>query len=176
VVAGPGRWIPLAGVARTGSQKALFERVRYSRIDPAAADASAPIQPRSRVRFELEISAQEEITAHSLALTIYSRDGSKLMNFDTVSKGVLVRLRPGNNRFEIHTDAIPLNSGTYAVGFWLEPHRGVPPADWIECAFQMEVAAAAGENPWNKPFSDGHVVSAFEFLAGAEPVGDLSVA
>jgi lipopolysaccharide transport system ATP-binding protein len=173
---GPGRWINLSAAAHSGTQRATFHRVRYQRIDEVGGPSGDEevIHPMSRVRFDIEIEALEAITAHSLALTIYGSDGVKLMNYDTVSKGMLVRLRPGTNSVEIRTDPIPLNSGTYSVGFWLEPHRGAPPADWIESAFQMEIAAAPSESAWNKPFSDGHILSAFEIATDGESAKSLS--
>ena len=174
-VQGPGIWIRLSGLARAGTQMASFQRVRYRCIDDAAP-VDGPIHPMSRVGFDIEITAAEALTAHSLAVTIYGNDGMKLMNFDTVSKGILVRLRPGSNHFEIRTDCLPLNTGTYSVGFWLEPHRGAPPADWIESAFQMEITPAPGESGWNKPFCDGHVVSSFDILNGEGQAASLSMA
>jgi ABC-type polysaccharide/polyol phosphate transport system ATPase subunit len=177
-VRGPGHWISLSAAAHAGTQRATFQKVRYQRIDDIGETVpeDGAIYPMSRVRFEIEIEALEAITAHSLALTIYSREGVKLLNYDTVSKGMLVRLRPGRNSFEIRTDPMPLNPGAYAVGFWLEPHRGAPPADWIESAFQMEVAAPKGENAWNRPFSDGLVFSPFEITTDGETANRLSLA
>jgi lipopolysaccharide transport system ATP-binding protein len=177
-VRGSGRWISLSGAARSGTQRATFHRVRYQRIDEIGdvTPQDGHIYPMSRIKFEIEIEALEAITAHSLAVTIYSTDGVKLMNYDTVSKALLVRLRPGTNTFEFRTDPMPLNPGTYRVGYWLEPHRGAPPADSVECAFQFEVANPQGGNGWNKPFCDGLVVSPFEFVTDGETATSLSIA
>jgi ABC-type polysaccharide/polyol phosphate transport system ATPase subunit len=177
-VRGPGRWISLSAAARSGTQRATFQRARYQRIEEAGdpAPGEGHIYPMSRLRFEIEIEALEAITAHSLAVTIYSRAGAKLMNYDTVSKGMLVRLRPGTNAFEFRTDPVPLNPGTYAVGFWLEPHRGAPPADSIESAFQFEVSPSPGGGLWDKPFCDGLVVSPFEIATDSETATSLSLA
>ena len=118
-IRGPGRWISLSTAAHTGTQRAVFHRIRYQRIDEVSAPTLEAdlIHPMSRLRFEIEIEALEALTVHSLALTIYGPDGAKLLNYDTVSKGMLVRLRPGTNSVEIRTGPIPLNSGTYGVGF-----------------------------------------------------------
>jgi lipopolysaccharide transport system ATP-binding protein len=177
-VRGAGRWISLAGAARSGTQRATFKRVRYQRIGEVGdgLEQEGHIFPMCRLRFEIEIEALEAITAHSLAVTIYTTDGVKLLNYDTVSKAILVRLRPGTNSFEFRTDPLPLNPGTYRVGYWLEPHRGAPPADSVESAFQFEVSVRQGENGWNKPFCDGLVVSPFEFAAEGEAAAALHVA
>ncbi len=171
----PGEWIELNTLPRTGTGRATFHRVRFRNSSAANGSSDAQkIYSHSRLNVDLEVMANEAFTAHSLAVTIFSPSGIKLMNYDTVSTGDLVRLRPGLNRFQLHTDELPLNAGNYTVGFWLESHRGAPPVDWIESAFQIEVSSPPDTDVWKKPLSDGHVVSSFQLRPVDESLGQLA--
>ena len=171
----PGEWIDLTKTPRTGSGKALFQRVRlHNASRPDEEGGEERIYPQSQLAIDLEVQAQEAFTAHSLAVAIYAPTGTKLMHYDTVTKGELVPLQVGLNRFQLHTDALPLNAGTYTVGFSLEPHRGAPPADVIETAFQIEISPPPDVDAWSKPANDGHVVSSFEIRPFDTPLGQFA--
>lgn len=152
----PGEWIDLhAHPRRASSAKARFTQVRY------LSSPEAKVFPGQPVAFECEIESSQSTPVRSLAVTIYSENGAKLLNYDTITRNSVVRLEPGANRFAVQTAPLPLTPGTYTVGLWLEINAQDGPTDWIEAAFYLEVAVRPNESGWAIPYSDGLIVSDF---------------
>ncbi len=161
----PDRWLELDGLSRRGTGAVRFSRTRFAAPNPMHAGR---VTPDAALRFDFELHARAAVVARSLAVTLYSAAGTKLVNYDTVSLNELVRLRPGLNAFSLATDPLPLNPGLYTVGLWLELSTAEGAADWIETAYQLEVEPGRAVPGWLSPYSDGPVLSRFR-LATALP-------
>jgi lipopolysaccharide transport system ATP-binding protein len=157
----PGQWINVADLQRRGTAQATFTRVHYTTINGASPER---ISTGERIRFDLEIMSRDRVPARSLAVTFYSKNGAKLLNYDTVVREEAVQLKVGLNRFILETAPIPLNPGEYAVGLWLEISAAEGPADYLEVAFDLEIEnAPTAVGAWAVPYSDSCVKSDFSF-------------
>jgi lipopolysaccharide transport system ATP-binding protein len=151
----PSLWIDLTGLHRSGSGEARFHSLRYASGSEAAAG-----QPYTGGPLEIEvlIEAAEARTVSGLALTFYDRNGTKLVNADILSVGLVVSLRPGLNKVRFRIEELLLNPGTYLLGFWLSDSGGGV-LDFSEAALNIEVVEMERER--TRPISDGVVPCRF---------------
>ncbi|HEX7185057.1 MAG TPA: ABC transporter ATP-binding protein [Thermoanaerobaculia bacterium] len=154
----PGQWIDLSGVERSGTGEARVEAVRYRGGDPAAAFQPSPEGP---LEIELSVAADAPREAGNLAVTFYDAAGTKLVNADTLALGRTLALRPGRNRVRLRIEALHLNPGVYALGFWIASPAGVP-WDFADAAVRIEVVETGWEGPGTRPDGDGVVPCRFE--------------
>jgi lipopolysaccharide transport system ATP-binding protein len=159
-----GRWLDLDGLSRKGSGAVRFTRTRFEALNPAC---EGRVTPDAALRFDVELHARQPAVARSLAVTVYSPSGTKLLNYDTLNLNELVRFHAGTNTFSLATDPLPLNPGTYTVGLWLELSAAEGAADWIETAYQIEVEPTRAVPGWLAPYSDGPILSRFQLSEGA---------
>jgi len=114
------------------------------------------------------IEAAKARTVSGLALTFYDRNGTKLVNADILSLGLVVSLKPGLNRVRFRIEELLLNPGTYLLGFWLSDSGGGV-LDFTEAALNLEVVEMERER--TRPVSDGVVPCRFtvETVEVSEP-------
>ena len=136
---GPEDWIDLAGAHRAGSGEARFAQARYSSGNPEYAGHA---YPGGRLEFELAIDARAAAVIDSMAVSLSSAGGTRLVNADIISLGETLRLRPGRNVVRFELDALHLSPGVYACGLWLGPSLGRA-LDHIESGFSVEVVDAS---------------------------------
>jgi lipopolysaccharide transport system ATP-binding protein len=138
--AAPDQWIQLDSVSRIGSGEARFAAVQYSSLNGMVGYRPYSNGP---LEFSLCIVSDVARTAGSLAITIYSQAGTKLVDMDTNAIGRGIELRPGENELRLRLEKLYLNPGLYRVGLWLaDPIRAQRTGgayDFIETAFEMEV-------------------------------------
>jgi len=141
---------------------------QYSSFNEAVAYrpyANGPLE------FCLAIESDERRSVGSLAVTLYSLSGTKLVNADTVSLGQSVTLREGRNLIKVRIHKLHLNPGVYVVGLWLANpistrHSGGE-YDHVQSAFEIDVVeySAAGFGARSK--SDGVVTCSFDIVDAA---------
>jgi lipopolysaccharide transport system ATP-binding protein len=129
-----GKWVDLSGIRpRGGNGVARFVAARFQ--NPAHPDGvPAPDGP---LEVTLRVEAQDRQTVNGLAVTIYDRYGTKLVNTDTLSAGQQFILTPGVNELTFHYPALHLNPGAYRVGLWMANYPVV--LDFLTEAFPIEV-------------------------------------
>jgi lipopolysaccharide transport system ATP-binding protein len=156
--AAPGRWLDLDGIQRSGSREA---RVRALRYGSDREDAAFQPYPGGPLEVELEIEAAEARSASGLAVTVYDRQGTKLVNADLLSLGRVAALRPGANRVRFRIEALHLNPGSYLLGVWLQDTGGAV-LDFSDAAAELEVVDVRGPGFGTRPGADGVVPCRFE--------------
>jgi lipopolysaccharide transport system ATP-binding protein len=141
--AGPaaaGDWHDLSAARRVGSGEARFNAVRYTSGNPAAGNRPYTGGP---LDFTLDIISDRPRRVESLALTIYSQGGSKLIDADSNALGRAILLEEGHNEVTLRLETLHLNPGLYRAGFWLadpiRAHRSRDAYDFVESALDIEV-------------------------------------
>jgi lipopolysaccharide transport system ATP-binding protein len=143
--ASPQDWIDLSQVKRMGTGEARFVGASYSSLNEAVS-----FQPYSdgALEFLLTIESDSDKSIGSLAVTIYSQSGTKLVNADSSAFGKAIALKQGKNIVKLKIAKLHLNPDIYIVGFWLayltsnESHEAL---DYIESAFEIEVVTLTSE-------------------------------
>jgi lipopolysaccharide transport system ATP-binding protein len=143
--ASPQDWIDLSQVRRMGTGEARFVKASYSSLHETVG-----FQPYSEgtLEFLLNIESDSDKSVGSLAVSIYSKSGTKLVNADSASIGKAIALKQGKNIVKLKIAQLHLNPGVYIVGFWLayltsnESHEAL---DYIESAFEIEVVNLTSE-------------------------------
>jgi lipopolysaccharide transport system ATP-binding protein len=100
-------------------------------------------------------------TVGSLAVTLYDRYGTKLVNADTMALGAPLQLQAGHNRVQLRIDQLHLNPGLYNLGLWVAD----PPSevhDAVSTAMMLEVVET--ETQRIRVQEDGVVPCRFELL------------
>jgi lipopolysaccharide transport system ATP-binding protein len=154
---GPNSWIDLSEVQRYGTGKVQFEAVSYSSLN--AETGFLPF-PKGPLEFYLNIRSESEQSVGSVAVTLYDRYGTKLVNADTLALGEMLPLKAGNNIIRLLVDPLYLNPGTYTLGLWVAN----PPSevfDNISSAFLIEVVEIKTKT--TRLESDGLVPCKYEF-------------
>jgi lipopolysaccharide transport system ATP-binding protein len=156
----PDNWIDLTAAQRRGSGGARFAAVRYSSGEEAVGGQPYPFGP---LEFELAIDSDTPRTVPSLAVTILTPGGMKLINADTVLHGQSLHLTGGRNMVRMRLPELHLNPGVYGVGLWLAASAiGSAALDWIEAAFDLEVMVDPRHSWGSTPVSHGVVAARFE--------------
>jgi ABC-type polysaccharide/polyol phosphate transport system ATPase subunit len=153
----PSRWIDLAGIQRSGSGEARFLALWYGSGSKAAGGQPYTGGP---LEVALEIETAEPRSVSGLAVTLYDRNGTKLVNADILSLGRVIALRPGRNRVRFRIGELLLNPGLYALGLWLADCGGTV-LDFTDSALDLEVVDLEREGFGTRPESDGAVPCRF---------------
>lgn len=150
--ASPDDRIDLSHASRIGTGEARFVSVQYSSLNSATG-----FQPYSNgpLEFELRIESDSARVVGSLAVTVFTQAGVKLVNADIVSLGRSIVLQRGYNTVKLKIQKLYLNPDIYVVGVWLakmsesvaEMGQNAENSllDYIESAFEMEVINLASE-------------------------------
>jgi len=153
----PRSLIDVSAMHRRGTGEIKVAQIWYSGLD-----SSVSFRPRSRGPLEVRLDLVSAIsrTIGSIAITIYDKNGTKLVNADLMSLGKSVRISAGRNvvRFTIHD--LFLNPGRYILGWWISDVQGTV-FDFVEAAADIEVVGLDSAGFGIRPSSDGAVCCDF---------------
>ncbi|RIK23642.1 MAG: teichoic-acid-transporting ATPase [Anaerolineae bacterium] len=155
-VAAFSSWTCVDDVQRIGDGWARFAGVRIFGDE----EGKGEIVSGGQLHAELLIQSNEARTVSSLAITVFDQNGTKLINADSISKGLLFSVQEGLNKCLFVIDELHLNPGTYVLGLWMSNYPGQV-IDWIPAAILFDVA----ENVTPQMFgirADGIVPCTFE--------------
>jgi len=154
----PGNWIDVSGLSRDGSGQVQFAAIAYSSLNQAVG-----LHPFSNGPLELSLDLVSDMPREvgSIAVVLYDRYGTKLVNVDTLALGETISLRKGHNIVRLRIKALHLNPGMYTLGLWVAN----PPSevhDSISAAVQIEVVEQISERI--RVQKDGLVTCDFELV------------
>ncbi|ARV61256.1 teichoic-acid-transporting ATPase [Nostocales cyanobacterium HT-58-2] len=158
----PNQWIDVSQISReTGTREAQFVGVQYSSLNEAVA-----FQPYSNgvLEFLLVIESDSTKNIGSIAVSLYDKFGTRLVNADSLVLGEMTTLQKGKNIVKIRIEKLYLNSGIYVVGFWLADPLTNTVFDYIESAFEIEIINIHSLGFGIRPSDDGLVVCDFALL------------
>jgi lipopolysaccharide transport system ATP-binding protein len=133
--AGPNSWIDLTEQKRDGTGAVRFTSISYCGDDPAMRYYP---QTNGAMEVSLELWSRSNKSVGSIAVVIFDRYGTKLVNADTLSFGEPIDLQEGKNTIKLRIDQVHLNPGLYTIGLWVAD----PPLeiyDYIPSAVLFEV-------------------------------------
>src|SRR5690606_14235978 len=133
--AAPTTPVSLSDVRRVGSGEVRFQTVCYSSGDEAVGLQAHPGGP---LEFTLLVESDADRHVESMAVSICTRNGTLLVNADSLELGQAVPLSKGPNVVVIRIAALHLNPGSYSVGLWAGDALATT-LDYIEEAFELEV-------------------------------------
>lgn len=158
---GPNSRIDLTGQRREGTGMVRFTSVSYTGDDPAVM-----YYPHTNGAMEvsLDLFSKENRSVGSIAVIIFDRYGTKLVNADTLSLGKAIELREGKNIVKLRIDQVHLNPGLYTIGLWVaDPPLDV--YDYIPSAVLVEVVETEKEKI--RVQADGLVPVKFQIMSVA---------
>ena len=158
----PSGAIDVSGLPRRGTGEARLTGLAYRSDSAAAMYAPYPMGP---VEFTLTIDSNAARRLGSLAIILYDRNGTKLVNADTMSLGQVVPLRAGANLVRLRIDELYLKPGTYTLGWWLASPLGQV-YDYAESALLLRVADLEEQRLGARPEADGLVACRFQIVEG----------
>jgi len=149
---GPETWVDLAQAPRTGSGEVRFVAARY------AGPPALAYRPATGAELDVTCLVESDIERDlsSLAVTLYSRSGTKLVNADTVALGDPIRIGRGHTILSIRIEHVHLNPGPYVVGLWIGDLSGHA-IDHVEDAFEIEMILSRAQGFGKTTGSDGIV-------------------
>ena len=137
----PNQWLSLSHCNREGSAKVQFTAVKYTSSNPKVANypySGGPLQ------FAVQMQSDTVREVNSIAVTLYDRYGTKLVNADTLSMGKPISLKEGINQLDIQISSLHLNPGLYMLGLWAADPPGEV-YDHITSALPIEVIENEGK-------------------------------
>jgi lipopolysaccharide transport system ATP-binding protein len=136
----PKQWIEISNVRRIGTGEARFVAIQYDSLNEAALFHPYPTGP---IEFLLAIESESSLSVGSLAVTIYNRAGTRLVNAEIGVTGQIIELKTGRNIVRLRIEELHLNPEIYILGLWLNrKSKSIgydPPLDYIESACEIEV-------------------------------------
>jgi ABC-type polysaccharide/polyol phosphate transport system ATPase subunit len=161
----PNEWIDVSHASRSGTGEARFAAVKFSSLREDVAFHPCSNGP---LEFSLAIDSDSPRSVGSVAVSIYSRSGTKLINADTLSLGRAVKLSHNRTVVTLRIEKLYLNPDTYVVGLWLanpvEADYADQCFDYVEAAFSIEVVSPGSRGLGVRPSSDGAVMSPFQII------------
>jgi ABC-type multidrug transport system ATPase subunit len=154
----PGVRIDVTSAHRTGTGEVRFESIQYSSKNDSL---SGHLYSGGPLECWLEIQSATARPIASVAVSLLTRTGTRLINADTVSLGKVLQLRPGRNTILLRIEEIHLNPGMYIVALWLGDGMGIE-FDYVESAFEVEIVPTGGEGLGIRPDDDGVVACRFD--------------
>jgi ABC-type glutathione transport system ATPase component len=148
--------IELRDQNREGTKKVRFESLVYKADNPSLA-----FHPYTNGPLDvwIDLFAEADCSIGSVALIIFDRYGTKLVNADTLSLGRSLDLTKGINTINFKIDQLHLNPGLYTIGLWAAD----PPVevyDYLKSAALFEVVET--EDDKIRVYSDGVVSVNFQ--------------
>ena len=128
-------WVDLTTRRRSGSGEARFLSARISAVGPGVAGRPCPEGP---LELTLVIESDAARTIGSMAVTIETLSGTKLIEADIMSLGESLTLSAGANTVYFRISSLPLNPGVYSVRLWIG-YTARTGFDHVPSAFQIEV-------------------------------------
>jgi lipopolysaccharide transport system ATP-binding protein len=167
--ASPKDWIDVSQASRMGTGEARFLAVQYSSLNPESG-----FQPYSNGPLELQLAIESVSTRTigSLAVTLYTQSGTKLVNADIASLDRVITLQKGYNVVKLRIDKLFLNPNVYVLGLWManiSDSKGSQALDYIEYAFDIEVVNLTSQRfGMQETPDDGAVTCQFKVLEESE--------
>jgi len=155
---GPDTWIDLSAHHREGTGKVRFGAVSYTSQNRLLGNY--PFTNGS-LEFSIKLISDSKRSVGSIAVIIFDRYGTKLVNVDTLSLGRSMDLREGENSLRLRIDQLHLNPGIYTLGLWVAD----PPIeiyDYLTSAALIEVVETEKENI--RVQSDGLIPVTFQVI------------
>jgi lipopolysaccharide transport system ATP-binding protein len=162
---GAGRILP--GVAtdthrlsRGGNLDAIFAEVACASDD----SASGLLHTHGSLRVDMTIEARRDVRFNSLSVTLFDRNGTRLLSADSFSPLRDSRLlEAGRRRLSVRLPRIPFRPGVYVLGLCLA-QRPLVVIDNCEAIGEIEVLPAVGQEDRPRPFLDAPVACELEWL------------
>jgi hypothetical protein len=156
----PGEWFDLSATDHKGTGEVRIIAVQYQ-----SPRREVRYQPYSDgpLDFALILNSDASRSLGSLAVTLYTRLGTKLVNADIVTLGQAISLQKGLNLVRIRIEKLYLNPGIYTVGLWASP-MSFAAFDFIEAAFEIEVIQSESKGFGVRVEPDGAVTCHMELL------------
>jgi len=157
--AAPSTWLNAAALSHSGTNQVRVDALSYSSDDPTLGFRPYPEGP---LEFMLNLFSDNSRKIGSIAVTIYDKFGTKLVNVDTLALGQTVQLDPGSNVVQVRIKELNLNPGHYVVGWWLGDPVGEL-YDFVESGLNLEVVDRQLDRQFGiRPESDGIVTCDFQ--------------
>jgi ABC-type polysaccharide/polyol phosphate transport system ATPase subunit len=160
----PADWRDLTAAPwKAGDGTARFLGLAYTSDAEGAAFRPYPDGP---VEFTLAIATDAPRTVDRIAVILFDRSGTKLINADTFSLGQACALRAGRNEVRLRIEQLHLKPGVYLVGLWMAQHPDTV-FDHLDGAAEIEVVEYPPERVRARPMRDGVVTCPFTFRGPA---------
>ncbi|MEC7754754.1 MAG: polysaccharide ABC transporter ATP-binding protein [Bacteroidota bacterium] len=117
---------------REGNQLASFTFVQFNQNQPVLVGQALEI--------ELIIFSQKEFNSVQIAITICRGFEERVVVIDTISQGVPVKLKKGENKVKIKWPEVLLIPNEYQVNLWLEANNEV--LDYIISAATFDIPSS----------------------------------
>ena len=153
-------WIDVTDMGRRGTGRARVDSFWYSSCNESVKFKPYPFGP---LEFKLRIFSDSARTLGSLAVILFDKNGTKLVNADTISLGQTISLHQGHNIVRLRISELYLNPGDYTLGWWLADPLGEI-YDFVEAALNIEVVDMQANRLGARPQYDGTVVCHFQLL------------
>jgi ABC-type polysaccharide/polyol phosphate transport system ATPase subunit len=138
---GPNRWIDLTRAQRSGSREVYVSAMRYTSGNDAVGQNA---YPDGRLDFALALVSDARRSVAGLAISLFDQQGTKLVNADTISRGVVAPLDLGRNVIGLRIASLHLNPGVYRLSVRLYDPLARRLLDHVEYAFGLEVLDLQG--------------------------------
>ncbi len=157
-ISGPNSLIHLSDQKRDGTGAVLFESIAYK-----GDNSSLAYNPYTDGSLDVTVGllAKSNCAVGSLAVVIFDRYGTKLVNADSLSYGNAIPLKQGRNSITFRIEQLHLNPGIYSIGLWAA-NPPVEVYDSIVSAVMFEVVEVERENI--RVQADGLVPVKFQVL------------
>jgi hypothetical protein len=157
---GPNSLINLSNQRRDGSGAVLFESLLYASDDPSLA-----YHPYTNGPLEVTVHLVSKAACDigSIAVVVFDRYGTKLVNADSMSLGTTISLKEGKNEVTFRMDQLHLNPGMYTIGLWIA-NPPIEIFDYVASAAIFEVVETEKENV--RVRADGLVPVKFNLTQG----------
>ncbi len=131
---GPNQWIDLSAHKHDGTGKVRFESLFYKSDNPLLKHYPYTDGP---LDIAVTLTAKSRRSVGSIAIIIFDRYGTKLINADTLAFGQSIDLHEGQNKLNLRMEQLHLNPGMYTIGLWVadppgEIHDYIPSAALLE--------------------------------------------
>ena len=115
-VSRPNTKIDLSSHKRDGTGKITFDSFVYAGDNSAVA-----FHPYANGSLDVSVNltSKTDCAVGSIAVVIFDRYGTKLINADTRSFGEPIELRKGENSIKFRIEQLHLSPGIYTIGFWV---------------------------------------------------------
>ena len=162
---GAGRILP--GIAvdshrmpRGGNLEAIFTEVTCTSDD----SPSGLLHTNGSLRVETTVEARRAVRFNSLSVTLFDRNGTRLLSADSFAPERDSRLLPaGRHRLAARLPRIPLRPGVYVLGLCLA-QRPLVFIDNCEAIGEIEVLPAPGQEDRPRPLLDAPVFCELDWL------------
>ena len=129
-----GGWIDLEGMRRSGTGEARFTAAKIG----TGSERDLVTYPEGPLLLELIVDSDAPRRVGSMAVSIETLSGTKLIEADLLAIGGSLQLRPGRNRVQFSIPQLHVNPGRYAIRLWLG-HSATSAFDHLPSAFQFDV-------------------------------------